>query len=69
MRFSSWDILSHHSKILITLQQKVINGFCKLYFEAQTGYHPKEQKYSWYFVSRANKNPIYFEISQYVLQF
>ena len=25
--------------------------FCKLYLEAQTGYHPKEQKYSWYFDS------------------
>ena len=43
--------LSHYTKILITLQQKVINGFCKLYLEAQTRYLPKEQKYSWYFVS------------------
>ena len=50
MGFSSWDILSHNTKILMTLQQKVINGFCKLYLEAQTGYHPKEQKHYWYFV-------------------
>ena len=51
MAFSSWDILSHFTKILITLQQKVINGLCKLYLETQTGFHPEEQKYSWYFVS------------------
>ena len=51
MGFLSRDVLSHYIKILITLQQKVIDGFCKFYLDAQTGYHPKEQKYSWYFVS------------------
>ena len=51
MAFSSWDILSNFTKILITLQQKVINGSCKLYLEAQTGFHQEEQNYSWYFVS------------------
>ena len=55
MGFLSWDILSHYTKILITLQQEGINGFCKLYVDALTGYHPKELKHSWHFVSRANK--------------
>ena len=41
MGFSSWDILSHFTKISITLQQKAVNGFCKLYLEAQTGYRNK----------------------------
>ena len=36
-------IMGHSLTPYQNLQQKVKNGFCKLYFEAQTGYHPKEK--------------------------
>ena len=69
MVFLSWDILSHYTKMLVTLQQKVINGFCKLYLEARTGYHPKEKNIIGILFPEPIKSLICFQISHYILQF